>query len=212
MMNDKKILSLLKKFEGGTIDVDGMILTPVKVSEKNEYVYFRAQNPNDVPYFRPILFYKLEGVLDEFGDYINQKLKPMIHNEDIDNGLYLSEEVTEKIQNVLNNISVITFHYPDKYSEVKIYGVSEGFNTDWEFDNYSIKNIFKPLRASVNGKEENVGEAVEKYYDFLEEKETYWESERLYSNIDDVINEYPLLQDYYSDTATYYATRFNLKS
>jgi len=53
---------------------------------------------------------------------------------------------------------------------------------------------------------------VEKYYDFLEEKETYWESERLYSNIDDVINEYPLLQDYYSDTATYYATRFNLKS
>jgi hypothetical protein len=78
----------------------------------------------------------------------------------------------------------------------------------WEEDNYWIRNNFKPLKATRDGEFVDIGEVIDEYMDFLENKDIYWETENLYSKIDSIIvtQKYPLLsQDY---IATYYDTKF----
>ena len=92
--------------------------------------------------------------------------------------------------------------------QYKIYGISEGMTYNWEEDNYWIRNNFKPLKATRDGEFVDIGEVINSYMDFLENKEIYWETDNLYSKIDSiiVIQKYPLLsQDY---IATYYDTKF----
>jgi hypothetical protein len=80
---------------------------------------------------------------------------------------------------------------------------SKHFNDDV----YYIENTVVPLSAILNGENIDVNEAINEYIDeFLPTKETYYESEEYYKEIDEIITKYPLLNADY--VATYYDTKF----
>jgi hypothetical protein len=222
-MNIEKILKLFKHFIGGdTIDVEGLKLMPTTIEkgeigrQQNEYIVnFELSNPNDISYFTPIVKDELTIIADEFKEYTNQRLYIGLYNN-VKRGLYLNEELKNKIQKVFDDLPYISFMMSmhvatSRYVvpvEYKIYGVSEGITYNWEEDNYWIRNNFKPLKATRDGEFVDIGGVIDEYMNFLENKEIYWETDNLYSKIDSIIvtQKYPLLsQDY---VATYYDTRF----
>ena len=80
----------------------------------------------------------------------------------------------------------------------------------WEDDeNYYIDNKVKPISATLNGKKTDVIDAIEEYIDnYLYNKETYYETEMYYINIDSILNQEPLLKADW--IATYYKNEFIL--
>ena len=74
-----------------------------------------------------------------------------------------------------------------------------------------IDNKFKPTRATLatlDGEEIEIDYALREYDEFLQGRETYWETENIYSKVDSIILEsrYPLLvMDGY---ASYFDTKF----
>ena len=70
-----------------------------------------------------------------------------------------------------------------------------------------IDNKVKLISATLNGEKTNVIDAVEEYIDnYLYNKETYYETEMYYVNIDSILNQEPLLKADW--IATYYNTKF----
>ena len=71
-----------------------------------------------------------------------------------------------------------------------------------------IDNKFKPTRTTLDGEEIKIDYVLREYEWFLQDKETYWETENIYSKVDSIILEstYPfLVMDGY---ASYYNTKF----
>ncbi len=78
---------------------------------------------------------------------------------------------------------------------------------NFDHDAYYIDNTVVPLSATKNGENIDVNEAINEYIDeFLPQVETYYETEEYYKGVDQVINQYPLLNADY--VATYYDTKF----
>jgi hypothetical protein len=218
-MDQEKILKLFKKFVKGNLDLDGLICTPVGVGEfgtpyesiKPFYpIQFKIENPNDVPYYISIVDEELFDVAEEFGQYININLEVEIELEGKPK-LYLNDEVSDKIQKVFDSVREIKFTTGTPFIGYKkwvIHIKSVGFKTDsLDEDSYYIKNTVVPILATKNDENVDVNEAINTYIDeFLPRAETYFETEEYYQDIDEIINQYPLL--FSNNVATYYDTKF----
>lgn len=215
----ENIINLFTKLEGDFIDIDGLklFLSDVSINEnikknKDYTLYFNIENPKDIPYFTPILEEELYDIVVSFGKYINKTLDAEIDYRST-KGLYLNETAKKEVQKVFDDLPYIPFklylganEFPDEY---RIYGKSNGMSYSWDSEAYWIVNKFIPTKATLNGELIDIEGAINAYQVFLENKETYWESENLYRQIDKVITKYPLISVDY--VATYYDTKFYLK-
>ena len=217
MMENEKILKLFKQFAGDPLDIKGLVVTPVKVEpsfkrKDRTNMYFRVQNPNDVSYFSPIVQNYIYDETEEFGDFINEKID-VFFVPSFKLGLYLNEELKSKIQKVFDSVNVIEFTTGTPfigYERYKLFIKSVGVSTAfWDDESFYIMNNVKAVRAEKNGDWWDPKVVVSEYVDgFLINKESYWETENLYSKVDNILNDYPLFINPSNQIAGYYDTKF----
>ena len=216
-MDTEKILELFKKYAGDKIDLYGLIVTPVLVEPsfktKGQYnIFFNFKNPNNVSYLTELVLNELSEDVYSFESIINEKMNTYLVPT-IKRGLYFNNELKEKIQKVFDSVKIIKFVTGTPfigYKKYEIHVKSIGFKTSYYDDeSFYIYNHVKPIKATKNGEEIDVEDAIFEYYEnFLPDKETYWETENLYSPIDAILNQYPLLTDRFGHLAGYYDTKF----
>ena len=216
-MDTEKILELFKKYAGDKIDLYGLIVTPVLVEPsfkiKGQYnIFFNFENPNNVSYLTEMISNELSEDVYSFESIINEKINTYLVPT-IKRGLYFNNELKEKIQKVFDSVKIIKFVTGTPfigYKKYEIHVKSIGFKTSYYDDeSFYIYNHVKPIKATKNGEEIDVEDAIFEYYEnFLPDKETYWETENLYSPIDGILNQYPLLTDRFGHLAGYYDTKF----
>jgi hypothetical protein len=194
-----------------------LIVTPVLVEPsfktKGQYnIFFNFKNPNNVSYLTELVLNELSEDVYSFESIINEKMNTYLVPT-IKKGLYFNNELKEKIQNVFDSVKIIKFVTGTPFIGYKRYEIhvkSIGFKTShYDDDSFYIYNHVKPIKATKNGEEIDVEDAIFEYYEnFLPDKETYWETENLYSPIDAILNQYPLLTDRFGHLAGYYDTKF----
>jgi hypothetical protein len=216
-MEQEKILKLFKQFAGDVIDIHGLKLTPTAIGKRTKrlekleilnVMYFDISNPNQLSYFTPLVEEELNDVVVSFEGYINEKIFVKF-NDDVKKGLVLNNKTIKEIKQVFDELPFISFQVwvgqsndPTNY---RIYGKNIDISTNWDNDEFSINNIFKPTKATCDGEVADIKEVLEYYDDFLQGVATYWESENHYSKIDSIITKYPLLNADW--IATYYDTK-----
>jgi len=178
--------------------------------EIQNVMYFNISNPNKLSYFTPLVADELNEVVESFEGYINEKIF-IKFNDDVKEGLVLNNETIKEIKQVFDELPFISFQVwvgqsndPTNY---RIYGKNIGITTNWDDDEFSINNSFKPTKATCDGEVIDIKDALEHYDDFLQGVETYWESENHYSKIDSIITKNTLLNADW--IATYYNTKIN---
>lgn len=212
MISEEKLLKLFKKFAGETVNLFGLVCAPFVVKFKENYtIVFTIQNPNDVPYFYTIVEEELLEIVNEFGGYINTKLKLNVM-WGYTPKFYLNGETRSKIQKVFDSVKEIKFTtgtpfigYERWIIQIESIGLLPKY---FDGESFYIANKAVPILATKNGQKIDVKDAIEKYIDvFLpEQNETYYESEEYYQKIDTIIIQYPLIHADY--IATYYDTKF----
>ena len=217
MIDNEKILNLFKQFAGDPLDIKGLVVTPVKVEPSvrgndKTNMYFRVQNPNDVSYFSPIVENYIYDETLDFQQFVNEKID-VYFVPNFKQGIYLNEELKSKIQKVFNSVKEIKFTTGTPfvgYERYKLFIESVGVSTGyWDEESFYIMNNVKAVRAEKNGDWWDPKVVVSEYLNvFLPDKENYWETENLYPQIDNIINNYPLLVDLWGHTAGYYDTKF----
>jgi len=227
MMNKERILNLFKNFAGDVIDLHGLKCIPVSIGKPEilnakkylnyeEYtkfpIQFEIKNPNKVSYFYSIVQEELLYIVEEFGDYVNHRFFSEVL-WDNQPKFYLNSEVRNKIQKVFDSFREIKFTTGTPFVGYKRYVIeidSVGMRLGWvDGETYYIDNSVNPISATLNGENVDVGDAVEEYVDgFLYNKETYYETENYYIEIDSILNTEPLLRADW--VATYYNTKFIL--
>ena len=215
-MEQENILKLFKKFAGDVIDIRGLKLTPTAIGKRTRrmeiqnVMYFNISNPNKLSYFTPLVAEELNDVLESFEKYINEKIF-IKFNDDVKEGLVLNNETIKEIKQVFDELPFISFQVwvgqSKDSTNYRIYGKNIGITTNWDDDEFSINNSFKPTKATCDGEVIDIKDALEYYDDFLQGVETYWESEIHYSKIDSIITKNPLLNADW--IATYYDTKIN---
>ena len=219
-MEETTVLKLFKQFTNGTVDLFGLKCIPVDVTihgstyttgELRYQIDFEIENPSNISYFGPIVYEELSELVFSFSEYINIKVATRILWGDHRTKFHLNGEIRNKIQKVFDSVKNINFTtgtpfvgYKRWVIQVKSIGIGPA---SWDDDAYYIQNKVEALSATKNGEPVSVDDAINEYFEvFLYEKETYYESEHLYSKIDSIITQYPLLNADY--IATYYDTKF----
>jgi len=219
MTDNEKILKLFKQFAGDPLNIKGLVVTPVKVEPSFKRkdrinMYFKVNNPNDISYVSPILEEEIYDETESFEQFINEKIDVFLINTDsFKNGVYLNDELKSKIQKVFDSVKVIEFTLGTPfigYERYKLFIESVGVSTSyWDSESFGLYNNVKVKRAEKNGEWWDPKVVVSEYLnDFLPDKESYWETENLYPEIDNILNNYPLFKDPYNNTAGYYDTKF----
>ena len=218
-MNQEKILKLFKRFAGNEIDLHGLKCIPVRLGEEiiskkhNKPYYpieFKIENPNDVPYFYPIVEDDLLDILMEFEEYVNLKLTTKVL-WDKQPKFYLNDETKNKIQKVFDSVRKIEFTTGTPFIGYERYVInieSVGMKLGWDdSETYFVDNKVKLISATLNGEKTDVIDAVEEYIDnYLYNKETYYETEMYYLSVDTILNQEPLLRADW--IASYYNNKF----
>lgn len=219
-MDNETILKLFKKFAGDPLNIHGLMVTPVKVEASSKTfrgtdltnIYFKVRNPNDVPYFSPIVEDYIYDETEDFESFVNEKIE-VYFVPSFKTGMYINEELRSKIQKVFNSVKVIEFTTGTPfvgYKRYKLFIESVGLSIGgWDSESYYIINNAKIKSAYKNGEPCDIKEAKDEYTEvFLPDKDSYWETENLYGKIDNILNEYPLFSDTYRNVVSYYDTKF----
>jgi hypothetical protein len=219
-MTEATVLKLFKEFTNGAVDLFGLKCIPVDVNmhgstyttgELRYQIDFEIENPSNISYFEPIVYEELSELVFSFSEYINIKVATRILWGHHRTKFHLNGEIRNKIQKVFDSVKEIKFTtgtpfigYRKYVINIESIGLQPSSHDDEAF--YIINKV-KVLSATKNDEPISVDDAIYEYVDeFLPHKETYYESEHLYSNIDSIITKYPLLNADY--IATYYDTKF----
>ena len=220
-MDSDLIKKIFNDYYGKDFDLYGLRVSLIEYIDKTDYgtghhfnhFNFNFENPNDVSYHYSIIEEHLTVIVDEFSKYLSiEEFRVSVDFRDNQPKFYLNNELRNKIQKVFDGINFIEFGVwvgsDSKPSLYRIYGESTGIKLYWDSDAYMIDNEFKPTRATLDGEEIEIDYALREYDEFLQDRETYWETEYIYSKVDSIILEsrYPLLvMDGY---ASYFDTKF----
>jgi len=218
-MEKSTILKLFKQFAENVVNLHGLECVPVKVgkeiiSKKHNKPYypiqFKIENPNKVSYYYSIVEEELNDIVIDFGNYVNYEFTAEVIWDDLPK-FYLNNETRNKIQKIFDSVREIKFTTGTPFVGYKRYVInieSVGMRLGWEdAETYYIDNKVKLISATLNGEKTDVEDAIEEYIDnYLYNKETYYETEKYYENIDSILNQEPLLRADW--IATYYNTKF----
>lgn len=213
-MNPEEVKELFKQFYDQTINLYGLVIFLDNIEMLKDKTYdfnFTLSNPNDVSYYDVVITEELIPIVDEFCNYLNISGHPYLIG--LSKRLYLSKELKNKIENVFKKVKFIEFDatYKTSYNkeverDFKIYIDHVKVKINYNYDSIMIYNVVKPTDATLNGSHSNVKNALYAYDEFLSDKETYYETEKYYIEIDSIISNYPLVSDHY--IAQYYNTVF----
>jgi hypothetical protein len=191
-----EILQLKRYFNelfGENLTLSGVLVSLTDISlitirgKKDTYKFvFEITNPNDVSFYLQTVRWDIQDLLTEFETYISVKTQYHLLNEADNSNLYFNNNAKTQIQSVLNGIKTIKFGNLPKY---KIFIDSVGFKQYYDDELIQIYNQAVPIGGTKDGIDVNVRDVIEEYYDFLEQNETYYESENIYQSLDVVLGE-----------------------
>lgn len=217
-MDSNLIKKIFNDYYGKEFDLYGLKFSLFDIHNKTDYgkgrhFNFNFENPNDVSYHYSIIEEHLMSIVQEFSKYLSiEDFKVSVTFRDDQPKFYLNNELINKIQKFFDEINFIEFKLwigsNSEPSVYRIYGESKGTKLYWDSDAYMINNQFKPTRSTLDGEEIEIDYVLREYERFLQDRETYWETENIYSKVDSFLLEskYPLLvMDGY---ASYYDTKF----
>jgi len=178
---------------GENLTLSGVLVSLTDISlitirgKKDTYKFvFEITNPNDVSFYLQTVEWDIQDLLTEFETYIGVKTRYHLLNESENPYLYFNNDAKTQIQSVLNGIKTIKFGNLPKY---EIFIDSVGFKQYYDDELIQIYNQAVPIGGTKDGIDVNVRDVIEEYYDFLEQNETYYESENIYQGLDVVLNE-----------------------
>jgi len=214
-MTPEEIKNLFIKFYDQTINLDGLVLFLDDVEQNNSLYYdfyFKMSNPNDVSYYKGIVTEELKTFVDDFCSYLNiEAISTILGTEET---LYFNQELYNRIENVFKKVKYIDFDHsyyqPATNQQVelnyRIYFDHIKIKEYWDYDSIVIYNVVRPTKALLNGKDCSIRTAIYAYDEFLSDKETYYETEKYFLEIDTILSEYPLVSSDYM--AQYYHIKF----
>ena len=178
---------------GENLTLSGVLVSLTDISlitirgKRDTYMFvFEITNPNDVSFYLQAVRWDIQDLLTEFETYIGVKTQYHLLNEADNSNLYFNNDAKTQIQSVLNGIKTIKFGNLPKY---EIFIDSVGFKQYYDDELIQIYNQAVPIGGTKDGIDVNVRDVIEEYYDFLEQNETYYESENIYQGLDVVLNE-----------------------
>ena len=178
---------------GENLTLSGVLVSLTDISlitirgKRDTYMFvFEITNPNDVSFYLQTVRWSIQDLLTEFEVYIGVKTQYHLLNEADNSNLYFNNDAKTQIQSVLNGIKTIKFGNLPKY---EIFIDSVGFKQYYDDELIQIYNQAVPIGGTKDGIDVNVRDVIEEYYDFLEQNETYYESENIYQGLDVVLNE-----------------------
>ena len=167
----------------------------VKNSNKTYYFIFEITNPNDVSYYSLPFKWEIDEMLTDFSKYVDVKTKSEIYFDTNQGDLYFNLEKTKEIERSFKKVDTIKFTTGTPFIGYKRYELkikSVGYKKGYNYENIWLENIAKPISATKNNEPCDIDEVILQYREeFLPSNETYWESENLYQDLDQVLSSIP---------------------
>lgn len=167
----------------------------VKNSNKTYYFSFEITNPNDVSYYSLPFKWEIDEMLTDFSKYVDVKTKSEIYFDTNQGDLYFNLEKTKEIESSFKKVDTIKFTTGTPFIGYKRYELkikSVGYKKGYNYENIWLENIAKPISATKNNEPCDIDEVILQYREeFLPSNETYWESENLYQDLDQVLSSIP---------------------
>lgn len=193
-MRPEKYLELYTKYINGRLNVNGVLLKPIKFED--DVMTFKMSNPKDKSYS----YHALEGFANESFELFQELIgvgehlpSPTIQSDD-DVSFYINWELFSEIKEYLKNILVLKFkeceiNIKPMYFEVLL---SRG-------NEVKIVNYVKPLNTFIrslpnNRTKSDILETVFKYKEY-QNKARFDETEFIYPLIDDILEKEKSLMD-----------------
>ena len=167
----------------------------VKNSNKTYYFSFEITNSNDVSYYYLPFKWEIDDMLTDFSKYVDVKTKSEVYFDTNQGDLYFNKEKTKEIERSFKKVDTIKFTTGTPfigYNRYELKIKSFGYKKGYSYENIWLENIVKPISATKNGEPCDIDEVISQYFEeFLPSKETYWESEHLYQDLDQVLSSIP---------------------
>ncbi len=202
-MEPKQVKQFFIDLFGNKFDIYGLSVELISVryvKESKIYdFYFEISNPNDISYYQVPFEWEIDEIMKEFKSYVDIQTEFIIDFVDNQGVLYFNEEKTKEIERSFKKVDTIKFHVDQLFSESERYIIkikSVGFKKEYDHELIRLSNIIKPISATKNGKPHDVGDAIFQYYEeFIPQNERYWESETLFTHLDQVLGSIPSVKD-----------------
>lgn len=193
-MRPEKYLELYTKYINGRLNVNGVLLKPIKFED--DVMTFKMSNPKDKSYS----YHALEGFASESFEFFQELIgagehlpSPTIQSDD-DVSFYINGELFSEIKEYLKNILVLKFkeceiNIKPMYFEILL---SRG-------NEVKIVNYVKPLNTFIhtlpnNRKKSDISETIEEYK-YYQRQGRFDETEFIYPLIDDILEKEKSLMD-----------------
>ena len=194
-MRPEKYLELYSKYINGRLNVNGVLLKPIKFEDN--VMTFKMSNPKDKSYS----YHALEEFANESFEFFQELIgvgehlpSPTIQSDD-DVSFYINGELFSEIKEYLKNILVLKFKECEINIKPMYFDISLSRGNEIKIVNY-VKPLNTFIRSLPNNRtKSDILETVFKYREY-QNKARFDETEFIYPLIDDILeNEKSLMDD-----------------
>jgi len=193
-MRPEKYLELYTKYINGRLNVNGVLLKPIKFED--DVMTFKMSNPKDKSYS----YHALEGFVNEsFGVFqeligVGEHLpSPTIQSDD-DVSFYINGELFSEIKEYLKNILVLKFQECEINIKPMYFDILLSRGNEIKIVNY-VKPLNTFIRSLSNNRtKSDILETVFMYREY-QDKARFDETEFIYPLIDDILEKEKSLMD-----------------
>jgi hypothetical protein len=196
-MEKNKIFNLFKSFIGSdVIDIKGLYLKPERILKDGYTMEFSIENPNDLSYFMGNVREYLDDILFDFSKFTNFKFQNQIDTNYPE--IYFNKSLKNDIQSYLNSKKILKLKGKNG-TLVKIKGNSLDFWVEGDYERIIIWNEFEAKSGIIYNEQyediisEDLSECIDKYLQIIESDSTYLESEDVYQELDNILEQEPLI-------------------
>jgi hypothetical protein len=191
----EKYLELYSKYINGRLNVNGVLLKPIKFEDN--VMTFKMSNPKDKSYS----YHALEEFANESFEFFQELIgvgehlpSPTIQSDD-DVSFYINGELFSEIKEYLKNILVLKFKECEINIKPMYFDISLSRGNEIKIVNY-VKPLNTFIRSLPNNRtKSDILETVFKYREY-QNKARFDETEFIYPLIDDILeNEKSLMDD-----------------
>ena len=193
-MRPEKYLELYTKYINGRLNVNGVLLKPIKFED--DVMTFKMSNPKDKSYS----YHALEGFANESFELFQELIgvgehlpSPTIQSDD-DVSFYINGELFSEIKEYLKNILVLKFKECEINIKPMYFDISLSRGNEIKIVNY-VKPLNTFIRSLPNNRtKSDILETVFKYKEY-QNKARFDETEFIYPLIDDILEKEKSLMD-----------------
>ena len=193
-MRPEKYLELYSKYINGRLNVNGVLLKPIKFEDN--VMTFKMSNPKDKSYS----YHALEEFANESFEFFQELIgvgehlpSPTIQSDD-DVSFYINGELFSEIKEYLKNILVLKFKECEINIKPMYFDISLSRGNEIKIVNY-VKPLNTFIRSLPNNRtKSDILETVFKYREY-QNKARFDETEFIYPLIDDILEKEKSLMD-----------------